>query len=123
MCKARPWTRRVFCCAKSIVGTACWYESFMADGELTPSLFRFPLWRHMRTIVLVDYDSAWPEIFQQLRSIVWPVVSDFALSIEHVGSTAVPGLAAKPIIDMSVVIPSQAEVEAAIERLATLGYL
>ncbi|MGH9935076.1 MAG: GrpB family protein [Blastocatellia bacterium] len=77
----------------------------------------------MRTIVVVDYDPAWPEVFQQLRLKVWPVVGDFALSVEHVGSTSVPGLAAKPIIDMSVVVSSEAEVRLAVKRLATLGYL
>lgn len=50
------------------------------------------------------------------------MVSDVALAIEHVGSTSVPGLAAKPIIDMTVVVQSRNEVPIAIERLATLGY-
>jgi GrpB-like predicted nucleotidyltransferase (UPF0157 family) len=77
----------------------------------------------MRTIIVVDYDPAWPEVFQQLLSKVWPLVSDFALSVEHVGSTEVPGLAAKPIIDLSIVVSSEAEVQLAIERLATIGYL
>jgi len=77
----------------------------------------------MRTVVVVDYDSAWPELFQQLRPPVWSLVCDVALSIEHVGSTAVPGLAAKPIIDMSVIVASEREVPLAIARLATLGYV
>ena len=77
----------------------------------------------MPTVVVVDYDPEWSAVFQGLRSRVWPVVADFATSIEHVGSTAVPGLAAKPIIDLSVVLPSNDEVPLAIERLATLGYL
>jgi GrpB-like predicted nucleotidyltransferase (UPF0157 family) len=77
----------------------------------------------MRTIVVVDYDPAWPEVFERLRSKIWPLVSDFALSIEHVGSTAVPGLAAKPIIDLSIVIPSEAEIQLAVKRLAAIGYL
>ncbi len=76
----------------------------------------------MQTVVVVDYDPTWPDIFEQLRARVWPVVSDIALTIEHVGSTAVPGLAAKPIIDMTVVVPSAREVPLAIARLATLGY-
>jgi GrpB-like predicted nucleotidyltransferase (UPF0157 family) len=54
---------------------------------------------------------------------VWPVVSDIALAIEHVGSTSLPGLAAKPIVDLDVVVPGEAEVPVAIERLATLGYV
>jgi GrpB-like predicted nucleotidyltransferase (UPF0157 family) len=76
----------------------------------------------MQTVVVVDYDPAWPKIFQQLYAHVWPVVRDVAVTIEHVGSTSVPGLAAKPIIDMTVVVPSPREVPLAIERLATLGY-
>lgn len=77
----------------------------------------------MRTIVVVDYDPGWPEAFERVRSRVWPAVSDIASSIEHVGSTAVPGLAAKPVIDVSVVVPSTTEVPLAIERLARLGYV
>jgi GrpB-like predicted nucleotidyltransferase (UPF0157 family) len=73
-------------------------------------------------IVVVDYDPAWPALFEQLRSKVWSVLGDVALSIEHVGSTSVPGLAAKPIIDLSVVVPSEREIPLAVERLASLGY-
>ncbi len=74
-------------------------------------------------IVVVDYDPAWPEAFERLRALVWPVVQDFALAIEHVGSTSVPGLAAKPIIDMDVIVASPAQIPLAIERLGTLGYV
>jgi GrpB-like predicted nucleotidyltransferase (UPF0157 family) len=74
-------------------------------------------------IVVVDYDPSWPEVFERLRALIWPVVQDFALGIEHVGSTSVPGLAAKPIIDMDVVIASPAQIPLAIERLGTLGYV
>jgi GrpB-like predicted nucleotidyltransferase (UPF0157 family) len=45
------------------------------------------------------------------------------VTIEHVGSTSVPGLAAKPIIDMSIIVAGDVEVRAAIERLAPLGYV
>ncbi len=74
-------------------------------------------------IVVVDYDPTWPEVFERLRALVWQVVQDFALGIEHVGSTSVPGLAAKPIIDMDVVISSPVQIPLAIERLGTLGYV
>lgn len=76
----------------------------------------------MKTIVVVDYDPAWPAVFEQLRSNVWPSVKEFALSIEHVGSTAVPGLAAKPVIDIDLVVPAQEQVAHAIEALTGLGY-
>jgi GrpB-like predicted nucleotidyltransferase (UPF0157 family) len=73
-------------------------------------------------ITVVDYDPAWPTQFKQLRSIILPAVGDAAIAIEHVGSTAVPGLAAKPIIDLDVVVASPAMVSVAIERLAVIGY-
>jgi GrpB-like predicted nucleotidyltransferase (UPF0157 family) len=76
----------------------------------------------MKQIVVVDYDPAWPEHFEHVRSRVWPAVADVALAVEHVGSTSVPGLAAKPILDITVVVPGQRDVPAVIERLATLGY-
>ena len=59
------------------------------------------------SIVVVDYDPSWPTTFEQVRVQVWPAVQDVAIGIEHVGSTSVPGLAAKPIIDMDVVVPSE----------------
>jgi GrpB-like predicted nucleotidyltransferase (UPF0157 family) len=74
-------------------------------------------------IEIVAYDLSWPQTFQRLRDRIWPVVSDLVVSIEHVGSTAVPGLAAKPIIDMVVVAASRAAVPVVIERLASLGYV
>lgn len=73
-------------------------------------------------IVVVEYDPRWPELYEALHSSVWPAVWDIALSIEHVGSTSVPGLAAKPVIDMDVVVPS-AHVATGIARLARLGYV
>lgn len=82
-----------------------------------------PCGTDMRTIVVVDYDPSWPEAFERVHSSVWPVVGDVAVGVEHVGSTAVPGLAAKPIIDVSVVVRAASDVPAAIERLATLGYV
>jgi GrpB-like predicted nucleotidyltransferase (UPF0157 family) len=76
-----------------------------------------------RTVLVVDYDPAWPLAFSALRAPIWEAVQDIAFSIEHVGSTSVPGLAAKPIIDMDVVMPSSAGMHIVIERLAVLGYV
>lgn len=75
-----------------------------------------------RRVEVLDYNSEWPELFEQIRSLVWPGVSDLATTIEHVGSTAVPGLPAKPIIDVCVVVASRDDVVPAIQRLATIGY-
>ncbi len=75
------------------------------------------------TVVVVDYDSAWPRQFEALRARLWPAVADVALRVEHVGSTSVPGLAAKPIIDMTIVVATRGRGAAAIERLTPLGYV
>lgn len=77
----------------------------------------------MSPITVVDYDPQWLALFERLRATIWPAVRDVALGVEHVGSTSVPGLAAKPVIDLSVVVPTEAELAPAIERLATLGYV
>jgi GrpB-like predicted nucleotidyltransferase (UPF0157 family) len=75
------------------------------------------------SVLVVDYDPSWPGMFEALRRPVWAAVQDLAVSVEHVGSTAVPGLAAKPIIDMDVVLASSDNMSEAIEKLATLGYV
>ena len=75
-----------------------------------------------RVVRVVPYDPAWPEQFRLLRDRIWPVVRDVALAFEHVGSTSVPGQAAKPVIDMDIVIPSAAGLPAVLQRLKVLGY-
>jgi GrpB-like predicted nucleotidyltransferase (UPF0157 family) len=73
-------------------------------------------------ILIADYSPAWPRTFAALRDRAWPLVAPFAESIEHVGSTSVPGLAAKPIIDIDVIVRSPDVVRPAIRALETLGY-
>ncbi|MEC5399019.1 GrpB family protein [Uliginosibacterium sp. H1] len=73
-------------------------------------------------IVVVAYDPAWPALFEQLCAGLWPALRDLASAIEHVGSTSVPGLAAKPVIDMDIVVPGPAAMAQVIERLGHLGY-
>jgi GrpB-like predicted nucleotidyltransferase (UPF0157 family) len=73
-------------------------------------------------VVVIDYDPEWPARFEALRDRVWPSLEDVALRIEHVGSTSVPGLAAKPIIDMTIVVARKSDTAITIERLASLGY-
>lgn len=77
----------------------------------------------MGSIVVVDYDPSWPATFERLRQRIWPAVSDVATAVEHVGSTSVPGLAAKPVIDMTMAVPAASDVPVAIGRLAALDYI
>jgi GrpB-like predicted nucleotidyltransferase (UPF0157 family) len=73
-------------------------------------------------VVVVEYDPAWPDRFEAIRSRVAPAFDGIAVAIEHVGSTAVPGLAAKPVIDIDVVVADPAAIPEAIRRLTGLGY-
>ena len=75
-----------------------------------------------RTIEIVDYDPTWPETFTGISQVVAAALGPLALRIEHVGSTAVPGLGAKPIIDLDVVIESPRVLPLVVEALGTLGY-
>lgn len=73
-------------------------------------------------IVVSDYAPLWSERFEELRQRLAPHVADLAVSIEHVGSTAVPGCAAKPIIDLDIVVSEEAVMPELISRLTRQGY-
>jgi GrpB-like predicted nucleotidyltransferase (UPF0157 family) len=84
----------------------------------------FEMWATQVTeeIVVVDYDERWPAWFEEICAVVWPAVADVALRIDHVGSTSVPGVAAKPIIDMDVVVAAESDVRPAIRALRDAGW-
>ncbi len=73
-------------------------------------------------VQIVDYDPRWPVTFARLAAVIRDGLGPLLLRIEHVGSTAVPGLPAKPIVDMDAVIPAGADPAAAIAALRPLGY-
>jgi GrpB-like predicted nucleotidyltransferase (UPF0157 family) len=70
---------------------------------------------------VVEYDPEWPGRFAGIRDRVTPALGAVEHRVEHVGSTAVPGLAAKPIIDVDVVV-AEPDVDRAVALLAALGY-
>ena len=72
--------------------------------------------------VVVAYDPGWPGLFQRLGNRIDAALVGVAHVTEHVSSTAVPGLDAKPVIDVDVVVPDQAAVDAAIGALAAAGW-
>lgn len=76
----------------------------------------------MRDMLNVPYDEAWPEVFEELKVLLQNTLGDLALAIEHVGSTAIPGIPAKPRIDLDVVIESEELLPQISEQLETLGY-
>lgn len=77
----------------------------------------------VRTIEIVDYDSLWPARFRDIASEIRGALGDVALRIDHIGSTAVPGLAAKPIIDVQISVDSFEPVEPFRSPLEALGWV
>jgi GrpB-like predicted nucleotidyltransferase (UPF0157 family) len=73
-------------------------------------------------IIIEEYDPQWPQRFDAIRSRIAPVLGTFAAAIEHIGSTAVPGLAAKPIIDIDVLLKSAKDLPRVITKLKAVGY-
>ena len=74
-------------------------------------------------IVVVDYDPCWPAKFRKHAEILSRALGGKALAIEHMGSTSVPGLAAKPIIDIVVLVEDSSEEVAYLPALVEAGYV
>lgn len=72
-------------------------------------------------VVLVDYDTSWPERYESERERLIGELGALALQIEHIGSTAVPGLAAKPIVDIAIAVADVTS-NAMFEALTGAGY-
>lgn len=74
------------------------------------------------TIHLAPYDPSWPGQYARLRARVRRALGDTALGIEHVGSTSIPGLSAKPIIDMVLVVRDSADEDSYLPSLEKEGF-
>lgn len=75
-----------------------------------------------RTLRLVAYDLAWPARFEAEAARVRAALGGAVSAVEHVGSTAVPGLAGKPVLDVAIAVPSESAADACIAPLEGLGY-
>lgn len=75
-----------------------------------------------KTIVIAEYNQRWPIIYSREEEKILTAVSDKILAIEHIGSTAVPGLAAKPIIDIMIAIESFVLIDELVKLLDNIGY-
>jgi GrpB-like predicted nucleotidyltransferase (UPF0157 family) len=73
-------------------------------------------------IVIADYDPEWPRWFERAAEEIRAALGETALELEHVGSTSVPGLAAKPLIDINMVVPDSTAEEAYVPQLEAIGY-
>jgi len=78
--------------------------------------------RDFKKLKVVDHDPEWDMIFQDLKETYLEHLDNLILDVEHVGSTAVPGLCAKPCLDIDLVIEDYSELQEIIDRLSDLGY-
>jgi dephospho-CoA kinase len=77
----------------------------------------------MAIVVIVDYDPTWPDQFEQLAAGLRRHLGEGVLAIDHIGSTAVPGLAAKDVIDLQVTVASLADADWLAPAFQRAGYV
>lgn len=75
-----------------------------------------------KKVIVLPYEAQWKRDFEIIRAELSAAIGECAVSIEHVGSTSVPGLSAKPVIDIDIVIENEAALPEAIGRLERIGY-
>jgi GrpB-like predicted nucleotidyltransferase (UPF0157 family) len=73
-------------------------------------------------VIIVEYDPRWPAWYEEEKQLILKAAGDLVLAIEHIGSTAVPGLGGKPIIDIMPGMRSLADAERCIQPLQSIGY-
>ena len=80
---------------------------------------------YMRTtkVIVLPYDRTWQSAFEEIKNELQSVIGDLVIGIEHVGSTSVEGMSAKPCIDIDVVIKDYSVFDAVVGKLETIGYI
>ena len=76
-----------------------------------------------KRVVVVPYDEAWKSAFEEIKNEIESVIGDMILGIEHVGSTSVIGLSAKPCIDIDVIIKDYSAFDEIVRKLGASGYI
>ena len=76
-----------------------------------------------KKVVVVPYDEAWKNAFEEIKNEIEAEIGDLILGIEHIGSTSVEGLSAKPCIDINVIIKDYSVFDAVAKKLGTIGYI
>jgi GrpB-like predicted nucleotidyltransferase (UPF0157 family) len=74
-------------------------------------------------VKIVPYNTAWPDLFEQEANLIRQVLGNNCIDVHHIGSTAVPGLSAKPIIDILPVVRDILKVDEVIQDMQKLGYV
>lgn len=74
-------------------------------------------------VIVLPYDSAWKSAFEAIRDEIEAALGDLIIGIEHVGSTSVEGMSAKPCIDMDVIIKDYSVFDEIVRKLGEIGYI
>jgi GrpB-like predicted nucleotidyltransferase (UPF0157 family) len=94
----------------------------LSDDEIRAAVVG-ELVEHNATIHLAEYDPEWPRLFEREAVRIRGALGPRVLQLEHAGSTSVPGLAAKPIIDMVLVVADSSDEDAYVAKLEATGYV
>ncbi len=94
-----------------------YYQNFT---QTVPTWFIRPL--SLNPIILSDYQTSWSSEFERIKTVLETHLNDQIITIEHIGSTAVKGLIAKPILDIDLIIHDDVLLETVIHRLHEIGY-
>ncbi|MBE6607777.1 MAG: GrpB family protein [Ruminococcaceae bacterium] len=76
-----------------------------------------------RKVVVLPYDEAWKYAFEDIKREIYSILGNLAVGIEHIGSTSVEGMSAKPCIDIDVIIEDYSLFDAVVDKLAGIGYI
>ena len=100
----------------------CWISSYAFSLQFLRKPVNKAARQMSYSVKVVDYNPQWAGIFARERDLILSKISDHFVEFEHIGSTAVPGQRAKPVVDMMVAVHSLGELDAFLPRLAHLGY-
>ena len=76
-----------------------------------------------RKVVVLPYDVAWQSAFEKIKGEIEEAIGDLIIGIEHIGSTSVEGMSAKPCIDMDVIIKDYSVFDEVVSKLVEIGYI
>jgi GrpB-like predicted nucleotidyltransferase (UPF0157 family) len=94
----------------------------MTDEQINAAQVDGKAPEHNAAITLSQYDTEWPRLFAREDERIRGALGDRVVALEHTGSTSVPGLAAKPIIDMTLVVPDSSDESSYVPQLEAAGY-
>lgn len=90
-------------------------------GQTPPS--RGTPWYRAAPVRLQDYDPSWPALYADEAKLLTDALAPDLVAIEHIGSTSVPGMAAKPVIDILVAVADYSPFQQLVQRLGSVGYV